>query len=159
MNAMNQHEEFKEKPVIDPVTGQPLPQTQAHMSDVPPARSGRSNWPIVIILLAGLVLALIAWLPAELSRDTADTAAPPPTTDQPATGQATPDTTAPGTATPGTTGRVTPPADSSTAPSGETTTQPAPEATPQQGTPTPETQGSTPNSTPGTTPNMTQPAQ
>ncbi|WP_328716826.1 hypothetical protein [Ensifer adhaerens] len=152
---MNQHEEFKDKPVIDPVTGQPLPQTQTPMSDVPPARS-RSNWPIVIILLAGLVLALIAWLPAELSRDTANTAAPPPTTDQPATGQATPDTTAPGTATPGTTNQATPPADNSAAPSGVTTTQPAPESTPQQA---PETQGSTPNSTPGTTPNMTQPAQ
>ena len=151
---MNQHEEFKDKPVIDPVTGQPMPQTQ--MSDVPPARSGRSNWPIVIILLAGLVLALIAWLPAELSRDTADTAAPPPTTDQPATGQATPNTTAPGT---GTTGQATPPAATGTAPSSGTATQPAPEATPQQGTQTPETQGSTPNSTPGTTPNMTQPAQ
>jgi len=149
---MNQHEEFKDKPVIDPVTGQPMPQTQ--MSDVPPARSGRSNWPIVIILLAGLVLALIAWLPAELSRDTADTAAPPPTTDQPATGQTTPNTTAPGT-----TGQATPPADTGTAPSSGTATQPAPEATPQQGSQTPETQGSTPNSTPGTTPNMTQPAQ
>ena len=145
---MNQHEEFKDKPVIDPVTGQPMPQTQ--MSDVPPARSGRSNWPIVIILLAGLVLALIAWLPAELSRDTADTAAPPPKTDQPATGQATPNTTAPGT-----TGQATPPADTGTAPSSGTATQPAP----QQGSQTPETQGSTPNSTPGTTPNMTQPAQ
>ncbi|WP_077962279.1 hypothetical protein [Ensifer adhaerens] len=138
MNAMNQHEEFKEKPVIDPVTGQPLPQTQTQMSDVPPpARSGRSNWPIVIILLAGLVLALIAWLPAELSRDTADTAAPPATTDQPATGT------------------TTAPADTGTAPAGGTTTQPAPEATPQA----PETQGSAPNSTPGTTPGMTQPAQ
>ncbi|WP_429812340.1 hypothetical protein [Ensifer sp. B1-9] len=145
---MNQHEEFKDKPVIDPVTGQPMPQTQ--MSDVPPARSGRSNWPIVIILLAGLVLALIAWLPAELSRDTADTAAPPPKADQPATGQATPNTTAPGT-----TGQATPPADTGTAPSSGTATQPAP----QQGSQTPETQGSTPNSTPGTTPNMTQPAQ
>ncbi|WDZ77301.1 hypothetical protein PWG15_01940 [Ensifer adhaerens] len=151
---MNQHEEFKDKPVIDPVTGQPMPQAQ--MSDVPPARSGRSNWPIIIILLAGLVLALIAWLPAELSRDTANTAAPPPTTDQPATGQSTPDATAPGTATPGTAGQTTPPADNSTAPSSGTATQPAPEATPQQA---PETQGSTPNSTPGTTPSMTQPAQ
>ena len=141
---MNQHEEFKDKPVIDPVTGQPLPQTPTQMSDVPPPpRSGRSNWPIVIILLAGLVLALIAWLPAELSRDTANTAAPPATTDQPATG---------------TTGQATPPADTATPPAGGTTTQPAPETTPQQGTQAPETQGATPNSTPGTTPDMTQPA-
>ncbi|MBD9555449.1 hypothetical protein IB263_03450 [Ensifer sp. ENS03] len=140
MNAMNQHEEFKEKPVIDPVTGQPLPQptAQTHLSDVPVEPPRRSSWPIIIILLAGLVLALIAWLPAELSRDTANTAAPPATTDQPATG---------------TTGQATPPADTGTAPAGGTTTQPAPEATPQQGT-----QGASPNSTPGTTPEMTQPA-
>ncbi|MEI2297904.1 hypothetical protein [Ensifer sp. MJa1] len=157
---MNQHEEFKEKPVIDPVTGQPLPSQPLtpHASDTPPARSGRSNWPIIIILLAGLVLALIAWLPAELSRDAAETTTPPATTDQPATGQSTTDQ--------GTTGQATPPADTSTAPSGGTTTQPAPEATPQQGTATPETQGSTQGSTgstqgstPGTTPSMTQPAQ
>lgn len=141
---MNQHEELKEQPVIDPVTGQPMPQPQT--SDVPPARSGRSNWPIIIILLAGLVLALIAWLPAELSRDTGDTAAPPATTDQPTTGQ-------------GATDQATPPADTTTAPSGGTTTQPAPQTTPQQGTQTPGTQGSTQGSTPGTTPGMTQPAQ
>lgn len=151
---MNQHEEFKDKPVIDPVTGQPMPQTERQMSDVPEARK-RSNWPIVIILLAGLVLALIAWLPAELNRDSADTAAPPPATDQPATGQSTPAPATPGSTDQGTTGQATPPADTGTAPSGGTTTQPAPETAPQPGTPAPETQGSTP----GTTPDMTQPAQ
>ncbi|HEV7318506.1 MAG TPA: hypothetical protein VGO04_07850 [Ensifer sp.] len=131
---MNQHEEFKEKPVVDPVTGQPMLPTQGSDEPLEPRR--RSNWPIVIILLAGLVLALIAWLPAELSRDSAQPTVPPVTTDQPA-GQPTTDTT----------GQTTPPAD--------TQTQPAPGATPQQGTQTPETQGSTP----GTTPAMTQPAQ
>ncbi|HEV7307092.1 hypothetical protein [Ensifer sp.] len=147
---MNQHEEFKDKPLVDPVTGQPLPRPQAEtpMSDVPVEPPRRSNWPIAIILLAGLVLALIAWLPAELSRDTATTT-PPAATDQPA---ATPSQNTTGQDT---SGQVSPPADTSTAPSGGTTMQPAP---------TPETQGSTPNttqgsSTPGTTPAMTEPAQ
>lgn len=125
---MNQHEEFKEKPLIDPVTGQPTPLP----NDPAPVRSGRSSWPLVIILLAGLVLALIAWLPAELSRDSG-TATPPATTDQSTSGQtATPpptDTTA------------TPPADTTTAPSGGTMT--APETTPQQGTTPPATNGTT----------------
>lgn len=141
---MNQHEEFKDKPVVDPVSGQPFPEPEP--GDVPPARS-RSNWPIIIILLAGLVLALIAWLPAELSRDAAETTPPPVTSDQPATGQSTTGQS--------TTGQASPPADTSTAPSSGTATQPAPEMTPQQGAATPETQGSTP----GTTPAMTQPAQ
>lgn len=131
---MNQHEEFKDKPVIDPVTGQTMQSVlPTQTSEVTEEPRRRSNWPIVIILLAGLVLALIAWLPAELSRDTATTPLPA-TTDQPA-GQSTTDTTS----------RTTPPADTTT--------------TPQQGTQTPETQGSTPGSTPGTTPGMTQPAQ
>ncbi|MGF6172656.1 hypothetical protein [Ensifer sp. 4252] len=118
---MNQREEFKEKPLIDPVTGQPTPMP----TDPAPVRSGRSSWPLVIILLAGLVLALIAWLPAELTRDSAETAKPPATTDQSTTGQ---------TATP-------PATDTTTAPSGGTMT--APETTPQQGTTPPATNGTT----------------
>lgn len=126
---MNQHEEIREKPLIDPVTGQPTPMP----TDPAPVSAKRSSWPLIIILLAGLVLALIAWLPAELSRDTTETATPPATTDQSTTGQtATPpaaDTT------------TTPPADTTTAPSGGTMT--APETTPQQGTTPPATDGTT----------------
>lgn len=125
---MNQREEFKEKPLIDPVTGQPTPLP----NDPAPVRSGRSSWPLVIILLAGLVLALIAWLPAELSRDT-QTATPPATTGETATPPATDTTT-------------TPPADTTTAPSGGTMT--APETTPQQGTTPPATNGTTPQPAP-----------
>ncbi|MCA1403725.1 hypothetical protein I6F26_03795 [Ensifer sp. IC3342] len=99
MNAMNQHEELKDKPLIDPVTGQPTTRDPGMRGNL----SGRSRWPLLIILLAGLVLALIAWLPAELTRDTEEATPPPatsdqstttpPSTDQPATppaGQATP---------------------------------------------------------------------
>ncbi|MBB4184080.1 hypothetical protein GGE07_000693 [Sinorhizobium terangae] len=86
---MNQHEELKDKPLIDPVTGQPTPREPEMRGKT----SGRSSWPLLIILLAGLVLALIAWLPAELTRDTEE-ATPPPATGQatPPAGQTTPPT-------------------------------------------------------------------
>ena len=38
----------------------------------------RSTWPILIVVLAGLVLALLVWLPAEFSGDPADNATTPP---------------------------------------------------------------------------------
>ncbi|WP_112808826.1 hypothetical protein [Ensifer sp.] len=130
---MNQREEFKEKPLVDPVTGQPTPLP----TDPAPVRSGRSSWPLFIILLAGLVLALIAWLPAELNRDS-QTATPPAATGQSTTGEtATPpaaDTT------------TTAPADTTTAPSGTAPsggTMTAPETAPQQGTTPPATNGTT----------------
>ncbi|WP_018234735.1 hypothetical protein [Ensifer sp. BR816] len=64
---MDPQDQLKERPPVDPVTGQPAPPPE-----VPEARTGRSTWPLVVIVLAGLVLALIAWLPAELTRDTED---------------------------------------------------------------------------------------
>ncbi|WP_331373455.1 hypothetical protein [Sinorhizobium chiapasense] len=75
---MNQHEELKDKPLIDPVTGQPTTQDPEMRGKL----SGRSTWPLLIILLAGLVLALIAWLPAELTRDAEEATPPPATSDQ-----------------------------------------------------------------------------
>ncbi|THK37950.1 hypothetical protein EHS39_10645 [Ensifer sp. MPMI2T] len=125
---MNQHEELKDKPLIDPVTGQPTTRDPEMRGKL----SSRSSWPLLIILLAGLVLALIAWLPAELTRDTEEATPPPATsdqstttpraTDQPATGQATPPAGTP-PAAPETT-PATPPA--SPAPQPQTTpAQPA----------------------------------
>lgn len=123
---MNQHEELKDKPLIDPVTGQPTtrdPEMRGKMS-------GRSTWPLLIILLAGLVLALIAWLPAELTRDSEEATPPPassdqstptpPSPDQPATGQATPPAGQPAP--------DTPPA----APETPATPAPQPQTTPAQ---------------------------
>ena len=73
-------------PRIDPVTGAPVndPLANQRRPEELEPRSGRSKWPVLIILLAGLVLALLVWLPAELSTDqTTGTATPPPaTTDQ-----------------------------------------------------------------------------
>nr|WP_255647685.1 hypothetical protein [Ensifer sp. IC4062] len=127
---MNQHEELKDKPLIDPVTGQPTtrePETRGRSSS-------RSSWPLLIILLAGLVLALIAWLPAELTRDTEEAKPPPatsdqptttpPSTDQPATGQTTPPA---GQATPG-----TPPAAPDTPATPPASPAPQPQTTPAQ---------------------------
>ncbi|WP_139093221.1 hypothetical protein [Pararhizobium polonicum] len=98
-------------PRIDPVTGAPVndPLANQRRPDDMEPRSARSRWPILIILLAGLVLALLVWLPAELSPTrTTDTATPPATTDQtttPPADTATPpvdNSATPGTATPDT---------------------------------------------------------
>lgn len=104
-------------PRIDPVTGAPAndPLTSQRRPEELEPRSGRSKWPVLIILLAGLVLALLVWLPAELSTDqTTGTATQPAPTQQtttppadtvtpPADNSATPGTVTPGTATPDTT--------------------------------------------------------
>lgn len=84
-------------PVNDPLLNQRRPEEVE-------VRSSRSTWPVLIILLAGLVLALLVWLPAEMSTDTAT---PPATTEQSATpaDNATPpvdNSATPGTATPDT---------------------------------------------------------
>ncbi|MQW89199.1 hypothetical protein [Sinorhizobium saheli] len=89
---MNQQEQIKEQPPLDPVTGQPTPREP----EAPAPRTSRSGWPLLIILVAAVVLALIAWLPAELTGDGENEPAPAPSTattpaDEPApTDQATP---------------------------------------------------------------------
>ncbi len=113
---MDPQDQLKDRSPVDPVTGQPAPPPE-----VPEARAGRSSWPLLIILLAGLVLALIAWLPAELTRDAEDTPATTSSTTQPATGQ------------PATSGEATPAAP-------ETQIQPSPAAPAPGGTaPQPQT--------------------
>jgi cytoskeletal protein RodZ len=137
MNAMNQRFDPSEnrnvnpaawpadkanQPATDPLANQRRPE------DIEP-RSTRSSWPILIILLAGLVLALLVWLPAELSNDqTNDAATQPSTTEQ----------------------TTTPPADNTT-----TTTTPPADNSATPGTATPDTNATpgtttTPNATPAT---------
>ena len=102
-------------PRIDPVTGAPVndPLANQRRPEEVETRSARSKWPVLIILLAGLVLALLVWLPAELSTDqTNGTATQPTPTEQTTTPPAntvTPpadNSATPGTATPDT--NVTP---------------------------------------------------
>lgn len=129
---------------IDPVTGAPLgdPLAQRPLDPTAPvARTRRSNWPVLIILLAGLVLALLVWLPAEMSNDASDTATQPAPASQTATPPAAeapaataPSTTAPAATAPAETAPATPatpPAATDTAP---TTTAPATGAAPATGT-------------------------
>lgn len=126
---------------IDPATGAPVndPLTnQQRPEDIEPR--SRSKWPVLIILLAGLVLALLVWLPAEMSTDQPnDAATQPSTTEQtttPPADNATPpvdNSATPGTATPDT--NVTP----------DTTTTPnATPATPDTQTPATGTDTQTP---------------
>ncbi|PDT40851.1 MULTISPECIES: hypothetical protein [Sinorhizobium] len=130
---MDPNDQLKDRPPVDPVTGQPAPRPEVHEE-----RAARSTWPLLVILLAGLVLALIAWLPAELTRDAEDTptssttTTTEPATDQPATsGEATPPAATPG----GTTPAETQPQPTTPAPA------PAPEGTAPEGTaPQPQTQ-------------------
>jgi hypothetical protein len=82
---MDPQDQLKERPPVDPVTGQPAPPPEA-----PEARAGRSTWPLVAIVLAGLVLALIAWLPAELTRDAEDVPTSSTTQTAPAAPEAQP---------------------------------------------------------------------
>ena len=124
------------QPATDPLANQRRPE------DIEP-RSRRSSWPILIILLAGLVLALLVWLPAELSNDqTNDAATQPSTTEQTTTPPADNTTT------------TTPPADNSATPGtatpdtnatpGTTTTPNATPATPDTQTPATGTDTQTP---------------
>ncbi|WP_425336263.1 hypothetical protein [Sinorhizobium garamanticum] len=120
---MNQHEELKDKPLIDPVTGQPTTRDPEMRGKL----SSRSSWPLLIILLAGLVLALIAWLPAELTRDTEEATPPPATSDQSTTTPPSTATPPAGQATPG-----TPPAAPETPATPPASPAPQPQTTPAQ---------------------------
>ncbi|OAP40989.1 hypothetical protein AU381_03635 [Sinorhizobium glycinis] len=124
---MDPQDQWKDRPQVDPVTGQPAPPTEVRET-----RASRSTWPLLVILLAGLVLALIAWLPAELTRDAEDTPTSSTTT-----------TTQPSTDQPATSGEATPPAGGTTSGTTQETAPPAPEAQPQPTTPAPAPGGTT----------------
>lgn len=122
MYAMNQHEELREKPPLDPATGQPTPRDP----EVPVTRSRRSSWPLLVIILAGLILALIAWLPAELTRDAENEPVAPGQT------ETTPSDATPPAAQPAPTDQAAPtndaaPTDQAAPPAGGTTAPAAPE--------------------------------
>ena len=88
---MDQDERLKDSLPADPVKSEPVPQEPEERE--PDMR--RTRWPLLIIVLAGLVLALIAWLPAELWRDVEDVPATSSTTTQPSTNQPAMPPTAP----------------------------------------------------------------
>ncbi|PLU06712.1 hypothetical protein BMJ34_06305, partial [Sinorhizobium medicae] len=50
MHTMNQHDELRTKPPLDPATGQPTPRDP----DTTVVTTRRSRWPLMIIILAGL---------------------------------------------------------------------------------------------------------
>ena len=139
---------------IDPVTSAPTtdPLATQRRADPDPRepRTARSSWPILIILLAGLVLALLVWLPSEMATDQTNDAATQPaptdTTTPPAADDATPATPDTSAAPPAPDTSATP--DTSTAPAAPAT--PAPDTSATPATPaTPET---------GTAPAPAQPA-
>ncbi len=114
-------------------------------------RRSFGSWPVLIVLLAGLVLALLFWMPS--GTDTSDTATQPATTEQtttpPADGTATPDTAV--TPTPEATPVV--PDTTQQAPATDTPATDTPATqTPTTGETTPQTDGATPNTGTTTTP-------
>lgn len=147
---------------IDPTTGAPVTdplneraaaeQRQRDINinnaavDAP--RESRSMWPLLIVLLAGVVLALLFWLPGEQASD--NTATPPATeqttTTPPADNTATPpadnNATTPATPSTGTTPQATTPDTTDTgtqpAPTTGTDQQPATGTTPQATEPAPQ---------------------
>ncbi|WP_075293267.1 hypothetical protein [Pararhizobium arenae] len=135
-------------PVTDPVTDRAAAERQRDINinnaAIEAPRESRSMWPLLIVLLAGVVLALLFWLPGEQAGDPAatDTATPPaveqsttPPADNNATAPAaTTETTTPETgAAPDTTGTGTQPA-----PATGADQQPATGTTPQATEPAPQ---------------------
>jgi hypothetical protein len=124
---------------VDPLTAAPVDDplaTSRRPEDIQP-RSSRSMWPVLIIVLAGLVLALLVWMPSDgVDEQTNDAATQPGTTEQtttPPVDNATPpaDTATPPADT------ATPPADNSATPDA---TAPAAPATPDAAPATPDAQ-------------------
>jgi hypothetical protein len=153
VKAMNQHLDPKGSRPGDPVNFPAEPATTQRVDPLAAQqprneytttvdnRRSFGSWPILIVLLAGLVLALLVWLPS--GTDTSDTATQPATTEQtttpPADGTTTPDTA------------VTPTPDAT--PVVPDTTQQAPATeTPATGETQPQTDGATPNNGTTTTP-------
>jgi hypothetical protein len=143
------------KTTIDPITGAPTgAPAENNVYNAVETRPGRSGWPVLVVLAAGLILALIAWYPAEVATQS-DTATQPAATENTTTDQASPPAattdsgTVPATGTQPTTGTtpsetvpttVTPPATDGTA------TQPTTGTTPTDTVPTTNGQGN-PSST------------
>lgn len=135
---------------IDPTTGAPVTDPLAadrqrdiniNNAAVDAPRETRSMWPLLIVLLAGVVLALLFWLPGEQASNTAT----PPATEQtttttpadtntmaPADNNATAPATTPQATTPDTTTGTQP------APATGTDQQPATGTTPQATQPAPQ---------------------
>ncbi|OJF97250.1 hypothetical protein [Pararhizobium antarcticum] len=122
---------------VDPLTAQqPIGGQTTNVDN----RRSFGSWPVLIILLAGLVLALLVWMPSGTT-DT-DTATQPATTEQTTTPPAD------GTATPDTAVTPAPEATPDATPVVPDTTQQAPAT----GETTPQTDGATPNTGTSTTP-------
>lgn len=107
----------------DPVTGAPVSDalaanSAARDSSMAPAPvKSRGTWPILIVLLAAVVIAMLVWMPG--GQDASDTATEPAATSDTTT-PATPDVATP----PATTGTATPPAAETTTPPASTDTAP-----------------------------------
>lgn len=148
---------------IDPVTGAPIdtrlgdPAARPIENNVYNAvetRPGRSGWPILVVLAAGLILALIAWYPAEVATQS-DTATQPAATETQSTTPTPPAATTEQGTVPAT-GTQQP---ATAAPANNEATPPTTGTTPQETAPTTTTPpASDSQSTLGTTPSDTVPA-
>ncbi|WP_377293908.1 hypothetical protein [Rhizobium sp. SG2393] len=148
---------------IDPVTGAPIDRripgdtaqrpVENNVYNAVETRPGRSGWPILVVLAAGLILALIAWYPAEVATQS-DTATQPAATDTQST-----TTTPPAASTDNGTVPSTGAQPTTTPPATNDAAQPTTGTTPQDTAPTTTTPpASTTEPTTGTTPTDTAPA-
>ena len=150
---------------IDPATGAPVDRTipgetaqrpiENNTYNAVETRPGRSGWPILVVLAAGLILALIAWYPAEVATQS-DTATQPAATDTQT--DTTTTTPPPSAATDNGTVPSTGEQPTTTPPATNDATQPTTGTTPQDTAPTTTTPpASGTESTTGTTPSDTVP--